>query len=165
MILVDRDFAQIAVVQASSSFARRLAPLKSRTSLLWYVGLVLLVTACPKDSGTGSIALRVEPVVSDLSNPLLLAAPASDPRLFIVEQPGRIRIVESGNLLPTPFLDLSGQISSGGERGLLGLAFHPSYATNGFFLMSITPLRTEISRSSGTRGARIRMWPMRDRRT
>jgi glucose/arabinose dehydrogenase len=69
---------------------------------------------------------------------LFLTAPASDSRLFIVEQPGRIRIVENGNLLSTPFLDLNGQISSGGERGLLGLAFHPSYDSNGFFYAYFT---------------------------
>lgn len=138
---------------ASSSFARRLAPLKSRTSLLWYVGLVLLVAACPKDSGTGSIALRVEPVASGVSNPLLLTAPASDPRLFIVEQPGRIRIVESGNLLSTPFLDLVGQISSGGERGLLGLAFHPSYDSNGFFYVYYTAPNGDITIERYTRSA------------
>jgi glucose/arabinose dehydrogenase len=83
--------------------------------------------------------------VSGLSNPLLLTAPVSDPRLFIVEQPGRIRIVENGNLRPTPFLDLSGEISSGGERGLLGLAFHPSYASNGFFYVYFTAPNGDIT--------------------
>jgi glucose/arabinose dehydrogenase len=89
--------------------------------------------------------LRVEPLASGLSNPLFLTAPASDPRLFILEQPGRIRIVENGTLLPTPFLDLVGQISSGGERGLLGLAFHPSYATNGFFYVYYTALNGDLT--------------------
>jgi glucose/arabinose dehydrogenase len=48
-------------------------------------------------------------------------------RIFVLEQAGRIRVVEDGHLRPQPFLDLSGRISSGGERGLLGLAFHPGF--------------------------------------
>ena len=62
----------------------------------------------------------------------------SYPRLFVVEQSGRIRIVKGGQLLATPFLDLSSRISSGGERGLLGLAFHPQYAQNGRFYVNYT---------------------------
>src|SRR5574341_2280812 len=110
-------------------------------------GFSLLLTACPNNSGTSTqpSALRVEPVVSGLSNPLFLTAPASDPRLFILEQPGRIRIVENGTLLPTPFLDLVRQLSAGGERGLLGLAFHPSYATNGFFYVYYTAPNGDIT--------------------
>jgi glucose/arabinose dehydrogenase len=80
--------------------------------------------------------LRLEFVVGGLNRPLLVTAPPGDlQRLFVVEQPGRIRIVRNGALLPTPFLDLtgSGTISFGGELGLLGLAFHPQYASNGKF--------------------------------
>jgi glucose/arabinose dehydrogenase len=82
--------------------------------------------------------LRLEPVTSGLSSPLYLTAPAADPRLFIVEQPGRIRVVRDGALLPTPFLDIADRISSGGERGLLSVAFHPDYTTNGFFYVDYT---------------------------
>ncbi|MBC7932721.1 MAG: PQQ-dependent sugar dehydrogenase [Rubrivivax sp.] len=59
-------------------------------------------------------------------------------RLFVVEQGGRIRIVKNGALLTTPFLDISTRISSGGERGLLGLAFPPDYATKGHFYVNYT---------------------------
>src|SRR6185295_11569082 len=48
-------------------------------------------------------------------------------RIFVAEQAGRIRIVRDGTLLERPFLDISGRIASGGERGLLGIAFHPDY--------------------------------------
>ena len=122
-----------------------------RPCLLPCSALLLLTTACPKDSGTESSTpqpsglLQVEPVASGLSNPLLLTAPLSDPRLFILEQPGRIRIVENGALLATPFLGLVGQISSGGERGLLGLAFHPSYASNGFSYVYYTAPNGDIT--------------------
>ncbi|HVF67662.1 MAG TPA: PQQ-dependent sugar dehydrogenase [Pyrinomonadaceae bacterium] len=59
-------------------------------------------------------------------------------RIFVVEQGGRIRIVKSGAPLPTPFLDISTRISSGGERGLLGLAFAPDYARRGYFYVNYT---------------------------
>jgi glucose/arabinose dehydrogenase len=59
-------------------------------------------------------------------------------RIFVVEQGGRIRIVKAGVLQPTPFLDISGRISSGGERGLLGLAFPPDYVRKGYFYVNYT---------------------------
>lgn len=64
---------------------------------------------------------------------------AGDGRLFVVEQPGAIRVVQSdGTVLATPFLDISAKVSCCGERGLLGLAFHPDYAANGFFYVDYT---------------------------
>jgi hypothetical protein len=54
-------------------------------------------------------------------------------RLFVVEQAGRIKIIQNGSVLGTPYLDVSALIVSGGETGLLGLAFHPNYSTNGCF--------------------------------
>ncbi len=51
-------------------------------------------------------------------------------RLFVVEQPGTIRIIQEGALVSTPFLDITSRIASGGEMGLLGLAFHPAFAQN-----------------------------------
>jgi glucose/arabinose dehydrogenase len=64
-----------------------------------------------------------------------------DSRLFVVEQGGAIKILNAdGTVNPTPFLNISTLITSGGERGLLGLAFHPNYATNGFFYINYTNL-------------------------
>jgi glucose/arabinose dehydrogenase len=59
-------------------------------------------------------------------------------RLFIVEKGGRIKIIENGNTLPTPFLDISTKVSTGSEQGLLGLAFHPEYSNNGYFYVHYT---------------------------
>ena len=90
----------------------------------------------PPPGPTGN--LRLEQVASGLSSPLYLTAPAGDTRLFIVEQGGRIRIVQNGQLLTGPFLDITGVVRSGGEQGLLSVAFHPSYATNGYFYVDYT---------------------------
>lgn len=70
-------------------------------------------------------------------------------RLFIVEKAGIIKIIENGNVLATPFLNISGQVNStANERGLLGLEFHPDYSSNGFFFVNYTNLSgtTTISR-------------------
>lgn len=88
----------------------------------------------------GGPQLGVQLVAEGLSNPVFLTAPAGDDRLFIVEQPGRIRIVKAGSLLAVPFLDLQQRVSGGGERGLLSIAFHPDYATNGHFYVDYTDL-------------------------
>jgi glucose/arabinose dehydrogenase len=93
--------------------------------------------ACAPASGTPALTLRR--VVGGLSSPVdVQAAPGDARRLFVVEQAGRIRVVRDGALMGTPFLDIAGHISSGGERGLLGLAFHPSYATNGRLFVNYT---------------------------
>jgi len=76
---------------------------------------------------------------------------AGDDRLFIVEQAGRIKILNpDGNTNTTPFLDISSQVLSGGEQGMLGLAFHPDYATNGYFYVYYTDNSgdTQVSRFS-----------------
>ncbi len=59
-------------------------------------------------------------------------------RLFILEQPGRIRILQNGILQPSAFLDISDRVGAGGEMGLLGLAFHPHFAKNGRFFVNYT---------------------------
>jgi len=64
---------------------------------------------------------------------------AGDDRLFVVEQPGRIRIIKNGELLARPFLDITDRVStSANEQGLLGLAFHPDYTANGQFFVNYT---------------------------
>ncbi len=71
---------------------------------------------------------------------MLATAPPNDPRLFVVEQQGRIRIFENEVLRPEPFLDLTspGPVIAGGENGLLGLAFHPEYHLNRTFYVFYT---------------------------
>jgi len=85
-------------------------------------------------------------IASGFSSPLYLTAPAGDPRLFIVEQGGRIRILENGRVLATPFLNVSSLItpSRGGEQGLLGLAFHPNYSANGRFFIAYTNAGADV---------------------
>ena len=81
--------------------------------------------------------IRLNPVATGLDQPVALAQ-ARDARLFITLQRGLIMIDDGARVLPTPFLDVRALVSCCGERGLLGLAFHPQYATNGFFFIDYT---------------------------
>ena len=102
-----------------------------------------LASACESDETPFTVpqdSLHVELVASGLNGPVYLTAPNADQRLFFVEQPGRIRIIQNGQVLSTPFLDIRSKVLSGGEQGLLSLAFHPNYAVNGFFFVYYTDL-------------------------
>jgi glucose/arabinose dehydrogenase len=95
-----------------------------------------------------SAGVRLEPVVAGLTSPVHLASPPGDPRLFVVEQPGRIRVIRDGRLLATPYLDITDSVGSGGERGLLSVAFHPRFRDNSHFYVDYTDLRgdTHVAR-------------------
>src|ERR1700694_4615085 len=81
--------------------------------------------------------IALQRVAGGLNQPLDIVH-AGDSRLFIVQQGGQIVIYDGTQILPTPFLDISSQVSCCNERGLLGLAFHPRYAQNGFFFVYYT---------------------------
>src|SRR4029079_12881205 len=86
-----------------------------------------------------NVSLGISLVKSGVSSPVLVTnAGDGSGRLFVVEQTGRIRILKGGTLLATPFLDLHTAITCCGERGLLGLAFHPSYPKVPYFYVNFT---------------------------
>ena len=102
--------------------------------------LYLLFSGGFNATSFGNVTLA--PFATGLSSPVDIAnAGDNSGRLFVVEQAGKIRIIQNGILLTTPFLDLTTApaiVTSGGERGLLGLAFHPQYASNGQFFVYFT---------------------------
>ncbi len=109
------------------------------------IAALLLALSCDGNGGPGEpviitpkVDLALQPIASNLSSPVHLASPPNDDRLFIVEQPGRIRIVQNGALVQTPFLDIDAKVLGGGEQGLLSVAFHPSYSTNRHFFVYYT---------------------------
>ncbi len=105
----------------------------------WLVSLALLLIVLlgAAQPARGDVILL--PLASGLTNPVDIAnAGDNSGRIFIAEQSGRIRIVQNGTLLTTPFLDMRSVLEFGGERGLLGLAFHPQYVTNGLFFVYFT---------------------------
>jgi glucose/arabinose dehydrogenase len=129
-----------------------------RRAVLFFVCVLLLLSACAFSPSDASLVIdqQVDPcsirtpsptvpkielvrVINGLSRPVHLThADDNSGRLFLVEQPGRILIFQNGTLLPTPFLDIRNRVSFGGERGLLSVAFHPKYASNGRFFVNYT---------------------------
>lgn len=101
----------------------------------------------PPDDGTlpGDLTLALQPfVTAGLTSPVFMTQPLDDGRVFVVEQAGRIRVVRNGAVQTTPFLDIASRVGSGGERGMLSVAFHPQYATNRFFYVYFTALNGDI---------------------
>ena len=91
------------------------------------------------------ISISVDPFVTGLTQPVYVThAGDRSGRLFIVEQPGTIRIVRNGVLLTSPFLDIRSRVTAGGERGLLSVAFHPQYRENGRFFVNYTASRPNL---------------------
>ncbi len=109
-----------------------------------FVVIVMLASTIGSGSFVPVISAQSDvtlvPLATGFTQPLAVVdAPDNTDRLFVVERRGRIRIVEGGQILPTPYLDVSSLItSSGQEQGLLGLAFHPNYANNGVFFIYYT---------------------------
>ena len=110
-------------------------------------------TAAP-DAGSFKLTL----VTAGLQSPVYATyAPDSSDRLFIVEQIGRIRVVKDGQLLAAPFLDIRTLVVSGGERGLLSVAFHPDFASTGLFVVNYTRASSKADDVGDTVIARYRV--------
>lgn len=96
--------------------------------------------ACAPGTAADLPAMKLTEVVNGLARPTFVTgAPEDTTRLYVLEKPGRIRIVKDGALVAEPFLDAAGVVEAGAnERGLLGLAFHPQYVANGRFYIYYT---------------------------
>ena len=109
--------------------------------------LSLVIYAC---DGNAQLKIGLEEYASGFTKPVDISH-SYDSRLFITEQRGVIKIIDSGNVFTTPFLDIQSRVkSSGNEQGLLGLAFHPDYNNNGYFFVNYTGTgdSTHVSRFS-----------------
>lgn len=116
-----------------------------RCAAMAVVAGALMGTACGDDDETPTgtddplpTQIVATPVAEGLQAPVHVAAPPGEHGLWVVEQAGVIRVVREGVVLPTPFLDISGKVTSGGEQGLLSIAFDPGYAANGRFYVDYT---------------------------
>jgi glucose/arabinose dehydrogenase len=131
----------------------RLAAAAVLAGALAAAGVVFVSTS---NGESHQLRLRLQPVASGLNAPLALAAPRNEPdRLYVAEQAGRVRVIVNGRLRAAPFLDIRNLVTSGGEQGLLGLAFHPNYERNRRFYVQYTDragdTRVVQYRSNGVR--------------
>lgn len=97
-------------------------------------------TPIPAAVALEAIRINLVPIASGFTKPVFLTHAGDDSgRLFVVEQAGRIFILQDGAVLPTPFLDIVSIVGSdSSEQGLLSAAFHPDYPNNGFFFVNYT---------------------------
>jgi glucose/arabinose dehydrogenase len=101
-------------------------------------------------TGSSHAALRLDPVARGFDSPVFLGSTPTHPnRLFVVEQRGVVKIIQSGSVRSTPFLDIRDLVRSpkdggGGEQGLLSLAFDPNYGTNRRFFVYFTNVHGDI---------------------
>ena len=113
------------------------------------LAVLLAALLVPLGGSSARAAVNLELVEGGFASPVYVTH-AGDVRLFVVEKAGKIKIVGGGT-----FLDIVGKVDDNGERGLLGLAFHPNYASNGFFYVFYTRssdgdvVISEWQRSSG----------------
>src|SRR4051794_34253073 len=110
------------------------------TSAVIAAGITSACALAGKGSPTAKAPFKLARIAT-VQDPVYVAQPPGDRRLFIVTQSGTIRIVSGGKLLPRPFLDLTSIVSFGGERGLLSVAFHPKFQSNGKFYVDFTDNR------------------------
>lgn len=134
---------QILETQTPSQFIPRMGYSWLVSSRSLGFGLLLMAVAV-LSAGQALAALQFQPIAIGLDSPIgITHAGDASGRLFITLRGGQIKIfdpTQNPAVLPTPFLDISSLVSCCGERGLLGLAFHPNYATNGFFYVNYTNL-------------------------
>ncbi len=97
--------------------------------------LLGLMAAAPRAG-----AIELQPVGPGFDQPVFVTSPPGDPRLFVLERPGRIQVIHDGTV--SQFLDIHTQTSVDGERGLLSMAFDPHYALNGLFYVFYTGTQT-----------------------
>jgi glucose/arabinose dehydrogenase len=116
--------------------------------------------ATPSGPSADNSSFKFTKIAGGLQSPVYVTgAGDGSGRLFIVEQIGRIRIVKDGVLLAKPFLDIRSLVASGGERGLLSVAFHPQFKTNGVFVVDYTRASTTAANVGDTVIARYRASP------
>src|SRR5918997_3957048 len=98
---------------------------------LMALAVLLLLGRSASGAATLPTGFQEELVDDGLSAPTAMAL-AADGRIFVAEQAGRLRVIKDGQLLATPFVDRSEVVDPRGERGLLGVAFDPNFASNGY---------------------------------
>jgi glucose/arabinose dehydrogenase len=146
--------ALLAACGSGGDDTRAAAPTATATATAATTGEQPSATAAPQAKASRGVRLQS---IGRFRSPVYVTAPPGDRRrLFVVEQAGRIMVLVGGRKRSTPFLDIRGQVTSGGEQGLLSVAFAPDYASSGRFYVYFTDRAgdqrvVEYQRASATR--------------
>ncbi len=130
-------FASIAPPATASPSSENLPDATSTATATPTITAAPTPTVASSQTQLPPVEIGLKAVVGGLPSPIGISTAPNDPRLFVIGQTGRIVIVSAGKVAGT-FLDISARMSCCGERGLLGLAFHPDYAANGRFFVRYT---------------------------
>jgi len=115
-----------------------LSKVRNRKFILILFGAYVAVCPSPVSAAPN---IQIEPIITGIESPVAIThAGDGSGRLFITLQIGKIFVYDGQQLLPTPFLDIGSLITTGGERGLLSVAFHPNYVAKGFLYVNYTDL-------------------------
>ena len=107
--------------------------------LNFFAGLIIGILPLSLAVSAQAPSIVLQPFLSDLSSPVFITnAHDGSKRLFVVELGGIIKVVQPNSTTPTVFLNITSKVVAGGEQGLLGLAFHPQYSSNGRFFVYYT---------------------------
>ena len=125
--------------------------------LVFVLAAALPGAACGSSASAGAAQFHLRQIVSGLDAPTYVtSAPGQRGLLYVTEQPGVVRVVVNGRLRAQPFIDIHNMVKSGGEQGLLSIAFHPRYATNHRFYLYFNDTTGDVRvfefRSNGTVG-------------
>jgi glucose/arabinose dehydrogenase len=131
--------------------------MRSLGVLVAVIAVALPGAASGRNGSSAQEQLRFRPFASGLDSPVFVGAPRSQPgKLYVVEQPGLILVLQNGKVRTQPFLDIRRLVRSGGEQGLLSIAFHPNYAKNHRFFVYFNDESGDVRvfefRSNGTVG-------------
>ena len=129
------------------TYSRTISKLKTHARRLFIVAFILLAFAQAERAATLPEGFTEKRIATGLTAATAMAF-APDGRLFVCQQSGQLRVIKNGALLPTPFLTVD--VDSTGERGLLGVAFDPDFASNGFvyiyYTVATSPRHNRVSR-------------------
>jgi glucose/arabinose dehydrogenase len=104
-----------------------------RVAFTFVAGLLSAVAAAPAQAMLTTVPGYTDSSVAPVSSPMFITAPPGDPRLFVVERGGQVRVADGGKIIDTPYLDIRAKVATDGERGLSSIAFPPDFAQSHLF--------------------------------
>ncbi len=158
LFLVENPFSETVASAATTTTAAPATTLATETTIATDTSSTTATTSAPgSTTATGgdinALQIRLDEIASGIPFPVFATSIPGDDRIFVLERQGRVVVIDETGLRTDPFVDLTDRVGSGGiENGLLGMAFHPDYSSNGrlFLYYTDTDLDSRLSEFSTT---------------